>query len=116
MSSRLDNGLTVGRCRREGTSAVTVLVAFNAGTRSERREENGVAHFLEHLVFKGGERYPTHREVNAATDRLGARLNAQTSHELVAFFIRVRAERAFEAADLLTDMVEAAPRRVGARA
>jgi predicted Zn-dependent peptidase len=105
IATRLDNGLTVGRCRREGTSAVTILVAFDAGTRSERPEENGAAHFLEHLVFKGGESYPTHREVNAATDLLGARMNAQTSHELVAFYIRVRAERAPEAADLLTDML-----------
>jgi predicted Zn-dependent peptidase len=60
---------------------------------------------LEHLVFKGGESYPSHRAVNSATDRLGARLNAQTSHELVAFHIRVRAERALEAVDLLTDIV-----------
>ncbi|MFL5871412.1 MAG: M16 family metallopeptidase [Solirubrobacterales bacterium] len=103
--TRLENGLAVGRSPREGTAAVTILVAFDAGTRSEGREENGVAHFLEHLVFKGGNRYPTHREVNAAADRLGARLNAQTSHELVAFHIRARAERAMEAADLLTDIL-----------
>ncbi len=83
---------------------MTLLVAFDAGARAERPEENGVAHFLEHLVFKGGESHPTHREVNAVTDRLGARLNAETSHELVCFHIRVRAERALEAADLLTDM------------
>lgn len=105
ITTRLDNRLTVGRCRREGTAAVTILIAFDAGARSERPEENGIAHFLEHLVFKGGHEYPTHRDVNAAADRLGARLNAVTSHELVAFHIRVRAERAPEAANLLTDMV-----------
>jgi len=43
--------------------------------------------------------------VNSATDRLGARLNALTAHEFVGFHIRVRAERALEAADLLTDIV-----------
>ena len=43
--------------------------------------------------------------MNSATDRLGARLNAQTGQELVAFHVRVRAEGALEAVDLLTDMV-----------
>ncbi len=81
------------------------MVAFDAGSRAERREENGVAHFLEHLVFKGGERFPTGRDVNREADRLGARLNALTAPDQVAFHITSRAERAVEAADLLTDFV-----------
>ena len=105
MTTRLENGLPLRRCHLDGTRAVTALIAFDAGTRSERPEENGVAHFLEHLVFKGGESFPTHRSVNSAADRLGARLNALTGHELVAFHIRVRAEGALEAVDLLTDLV-----------
>ena len=88
-----------------GTRAATVLVAFDAGARTERPEENGMAHFLEHLVFKGGEKYPTYRDVNEAAERIGAVLNAYTSHDLVAFHITCRAERVLEAADLLTDFV-----------
>jgi predicted Zn-dependent peptidase len=84
---------------------VTVLVAFDAGARTERPEENGMAHFLEHLVFKGGEKYATYRDVNETAERLGAQLNAYTSHDLVAFHITARAEAALEAADLLTDFV-----------
>ena len=64
-----------------------------------------MAHFLEHLVFKGGEKFPTYRDVNEAAERIGAVLNAYTSHDLVAFHITARAERALEAADLLTDFV-----------
>jgi predicted Zn-dependent peptidase len=64
-----------------------------------------MAHFLEHLVFKGGEKYPTYRDVNEAAERIGAVLNAYTSHDLVAFHITARAESAFAAADLLTDFV-----------
>src|SRR5205823_11718245 len=73
--------------------------------RSERPDENGMAHFLEHLVFKGGEKYATYRDVNQAAEAIGAVLNAYTSHDLVAFHITARAERALEAADLLTDFV-----------
>ena len=75
-----------------GTRALTVLVAFDAGARTERAEENGMAHFLEHLVFKGGEKYPTYKDVNETAERLGGVLNAYTSHDLVAFHITVRAE------------------------
>lgn len=99
------NGLPLYRISVEGTRAVTILVAFDAGARTERPEENGMAHFLEHLVFKGGESYPTYRDVNEAAERIGAVLNAYTSHDLVAFHITARAERGLEAADLLTDFV-----------
>jgi predicted Zn-dependent peptidase len=101
----LENGLPVFRIAVPGTRAVTILIAFDAGARSEREDENGMAHFLEHLVFKGGEKFPTYRDVNHAAESIGAVLNAYTSHELVAFHITARAERALEAADLLTDFV-----------
>jgi predicted Zn-dependent peptidase len=101
----LPNGLPLYRIAIEGTRAVTILVGFDAGARTERPEENGMAHFLEHLVFKGGEKYPTYRDVNEAAESIGAVLNAYTSHDLVAFHITARATRGLEAADLLTDFV-----------
>jgi len=103
--TRVENGMPLYRIPIEGTRAVTILVALDAGARSERPEENGMAHFLEHLVFKGGEKFPTYRDVNQAAEGIGAVLNAYTSHDLVAFHITARAERALEAADLLTDFV-----------
>jgi len=101
----LDNGLPLVTLAMPGTRAVTILVAFDAGTRTERPEENGMAHFLEHLVFKGGESYPTYRDVNETAERMGAQLNAYTSHDLVAFHITCRATAAMAAADLLSDFV-----------
>jgi predicted Zn-dependent peptidase len=101
----LPNGLPLHRVGLDGTRAVTVLVAFDAGARTERPEENGMAHFLEHLVFKGGEKYDHYKKVNETAERMGGSLNAYTSHDLVAFHITVRAEAAMEAIDLLTDFV-----------
>ncbi len=101
----LKNGLRLHRIAVPGTRAVTILAAFDAGARTERPEENGMAHFLEHLVFKGGEKYPTYRDVNEAAEGIGAVLNAYTSHDLVAFHITARAQRGLDAADLLTDFV-----------
>src|SRR5206468_7136964 len=64
-----------------------------------------MAHFLEHLVFKGGDKYPTYKQINETAERLGGVLNAYTSHDLVAFHITVRAESAGAAIDLLSDFV-----------
>src|SRR5215210_7656659 len=104
-SSSLANGLPIHRVEIPGTRALTVLVAFDAGARTERPEENGMAHFLEHLVFKGGQKYDDYRKVNETAEHMGAVLNAYTSHDLVAFHITCRAEVAAEAIDLLTDFV-----------
>jgi predicted Zn-dependent peptidase len=99
------NGLAVNRIALPGTRALTALVAFDAGARNEQPAENGMAHFLEHLVFKGGEKYATYKDVNETAERLGGMLNAYTSHDLVAFHITVRARSAPAAIDLLTDFV-----------
>ena len=104
-SSVTANGLPIYTIELPGTRALTVLVAFDAGARNERPEENGMAHFLEHLVFKGGEKYPTYKDVNETAERLGGVLNAYTSADLVAFHITVRAESAGAGIDLLSDFV-----------
>src|SRR6202162_1537358 len=99
------NDLPIHRIALPGTRALTVLVAFDAGARNELPQENGMAHFPEHLVFKGGQKYPTYKDVNETAERLGGVLNAYTSHDLVAFHITVRAESEPAAIDLLTDFV-----------
>ncbi len=104
-TSTASNDLPIHRIRIDGTRATTILVAFDAGARTERAEENGMAHFLEHLVFKGGEIYDDYRKVNETAERMGGSLNAYTSHDLVAFHITVRAESAMPAMELLTDFV-----------
>jgi predicted Zn-dependent peptidase len=103
-SSSLPNGLPLHRVELP-TRSTTVLVAFDAGARTEQPQENGMAHFLEHLVFKGGQKYDDYRKVNQTAETMGAVLNAYTSHDLVAFHITCRAEVAAEAIDLLTDFV-----------
>src|SRR5947199_91956 len=66
----LSNGLPLYRISVEGARSTTILVAFDAGARTERPDENGMAHFLEHLVFKGGEKYRTYRDVNEPAERI----------------------------------------------
>src|SRR3954453_3546885 len=101
----LGTGLPVVGLQMPGNRSVTLLAAFDAGARTEFPEENGMAHFLEHLVFKGGEKFSPYRDVNETAERLGAQLNAYTSHDIVAFHITCRSEAVMEAADLLTAFV-----------
>ena len=98
------NGLPIHAIEIPGTRALTVLVAFDAGARNDA-EENGMAHFLEHLVFKGGEKYP-HLQ-RRQRDRRAPRRGAQRLHEPRprGFHITVRAESAAPAIDLLSDFV-----------
>src|SRR5579863_7982722 len=98
------NGLPIHRVAVPGTRALTALVAFDAGSRSEQPQENGAAHFLEHLIFKGGERYAHYRDVNETAEKMGAMINAYTSHDIVAFHVTSRAESAPAAIDLLSDI------------
>src|SRR4051812_37252345 len=69
-SSTLPNGLPIYRVDLPGTRAVTVLVAFEAGARTERGGGNGMAHFLEHLGFKGGGKDGDYPEVNETAERM----------------------------------------------
>src|SRR3954468_8195012 len=64
-----------------------------------------MAHFLEHLVFKGGELYDDYRKVNETAERVGASLKAYTSHDLVALHITRRAEGGREGLARLSDFV-----------
>ena len=67
-------------------------------------QENGIAHFLEHLVSRAASATRTYRDVNETAERMGAMINAYTSHDLVAFHVTSRAEAAPAAIDLLSDI------------
>ena len=103
----LDNGLRVIELPVAGRLATAVSIAFAAGARHERVNEVGVAHFLEHMVFKGSEGHRSARELSRSAERLGTELNAQTTDDYVEFFSAVRAESAMGVIELLTDMTGA---------
>ena len=77
---------------------------INAGSRDERGERAGVSHFIEHLLFKGTERY-TAQEIAEIFDGLGGELNAATSREHTVVFARVADHHLETAIDVMSDMV-----------
>ncbi|MDP4008363.1 MAG: pitrilysin family protein [Candidatus Peregrinibacteria bacterium] len=101
----LENGLRIVTKKLEGTNAVTVLIFVAAGSRFETKENNGIAHFLEHMFFKGGVRYKNTKEVSGTIDGIGGDFNAFTGKEYVGYYVKVAKEKMDTAIDVLSDMM-----------
>ena len=98
----LANGLQVLVAPSDAADLVTLDVWVGAGTRRETAENNGVAHFMEHLIFKGT---PTRKpgEIDAAIENLGGSLNAATSYDWAHFYGTVDSADAPAALAILSD-------------
>jgi len=99
---RLDNGLTVCLLINRQAPVVTSALFYRAGTRDEPAGHGGVAHFLEHMMFKGAARYGP-GEIDRITQALGGVNNAFTSHDGTAYYFNFAADRWTEALAIETD-------------
>lgn len=89
----------------EGTKAVTVLIFVAAGSRYESERERGIAHFLEHMFFKGGAKYDTPLKVSETIDSIGGDFNAFTGKEYAGYYVKCASEQKEIAFDVLSDML-----------
>ena len=101
----LDNGLRLLTANIPTAQSVTCMVMLAAGSRYETPETSGIAHFAEHMFFKGTERRPTARMVSGEIDAIGGQLNAFTGKEYTAYFVRCAAESRDVALDVIVDML-----------
>src|SRR5213595_301131 len=101
----LDNGLRVLTAPMPEAQSVTCAVMLAAGSRYETPETNGIAHFSEHMFFKGTERRPTARDISKEIDAIGGEFNAFTGKEYTCFYVKCAAESRDIALDVLVDML-----------
>jgi processing peptidase subunit beta len=101
--STLGNGLRVASETSTGESA-TIAVFIDAGSRFETPENNGVAHFLEHMLFKGTAKR-TRVQLESEIERIGAQLNAYTSREQTVYLCQVAKSKISQGMDILSDIV-----------
>ncbi|HEX9768007.1 MAG TPA: pitrilysin family protein [Kiloniellales bacterium] len=101
----LDNGLRVATDTMESVESVSLGAWVGVGTRHERPEVNGVAHFLEHMVFKGTRRRSA-RDIAEQIEAVGGQINAYTGRENTAFYAKVLAEHSELALDILADILQ----------
>jgi predicted Zn-dependent peptidase len=100
----LDSGVRVVTEAMPSVRSIALGMWVRAGSRDEGFDQSGISHFLEHLLFKGTERFSS-REIDEAFDAMGAEVNAGTGKETTSVYSRFldgHLERAF---DLLQDMV-----------
>jgi predicted Zn-dependent peptidase len=102
---RLDNGLRVLTADMPQVQSVTCMIMLAAGSRYETPETNGIAHFSEHMFFKGTERRPSARDIGMEVDSLGGEFNAFTSKEYTGYYVKCAADYRDRALDVLVDML-----------
>jgi len=103
----LESGVTVVSEAMPALRGVAFGMYFPTGSRHETRANNGISHFLEHLVFKGTERRSAD-EINREIDLLGGASNAYTSKEVVCFHARVLGEHLPRIVEFFADMATGA--------
>jgi predicted Zn-dependent peptidase len=102
---QLPNGVRVLTAPMSHAQSVSCVVMLAAGSRYETRETSGIAHFSEHMFFKGTETRPTARHISTEIDSIGAEFNAFTSKEYTGYFVKCAAEHRDLAFDVLVDML-----------
>lgn len=82
-----------------------MLAMVKSGSRNETKTEKGLAHFCEHMVFKGGKKFKNAQSIASAIDNVGGELNAYTSEEITAYYVKVAKEFIETGLDVLEDLV-----------
>lgn len=102
--STLKNGLRVVTENMPGLASASIGIWVAAGGRHERPEQNGIAHFLEHMAFKGT-RTRSALQIAEAIEDVGGYINAYTSREMTAYYARVLADDVPLALDVISDIL-----------
>lgn len=100
---RESNGLTVILEPVEGVVSISAGLWVRVGSRHERVDQYGYAHFVEHMLFKGTERYSA-RDIARLVDRVGGQHNAATNREYTCYYINVVSDYLDLALEILGDM------------
>ena len=100
----LQNGLRVALIPMVGSKTATVVVMAGTGSRYETKAENGLAHFLEHMFFKGTAKRPSARSISEELDGIGSVYNAFTAKDRTAYYAKVSSRYLDTALDVISDI------------
>ncbi len=100
----LKNGLRVIFAPMPENKTATVIVMSGTGSRYEDKRENGLAHFLEHMFFKGTKKRPNAKAISEELDALGAVYNAFTAKERTAYYAKVSSRYLDTALEVISDI------------
>jgi len=98
------DGLRIITVPDESSKAVTVLVLVGTGSKYETGKNNGISHFLEHMLFKGTKKRPNALKIAETLDQVGGMYNAFTSKEVTGYYAKVDASHSYLALDWVSDI------------
>ncbi|MEZ4357217.1 MAG: pitrilysin family protein [Eubacteriales bacterium] len=101
---KLSNGIRVVAKQMTSYKSLSMGVWVKTGSACETQEENGISHFIEHMLFKGTSKR-TANQISYDIDSMGGSINAFTSKECSCFHIKVMSEKFEDAVDVLSDIV-----------
>ena len=101
----LENGLRVLLVDTKSFPTLTTILLVGAGSRYETEENNGIAHFFEHMAFKGSKKYPDSFTISSTIEGLGGIFNAYTSKDRTGYWIKSTKEHFPTVIDVLSDMI-----------
>ena len=98
-----NNGLRLIMNKMEGLMSVSTGVFVKTGSANESEKDNGISHFIEHVMFKGTEKR-TAFEISEHIDRIGGQINAYTSKEVTCYYTKSTAEHVETSIEILSDI------------
>ncbi len=101
----LRNGLRLLTAQMPGMRSASIAFYFTVGSRHEQDSVAGISHFIEHMLFKGSQRYPTARLISETIEGVGGVFNGSTGKELTSYTARVPGEHFHVVMNVLADMV-----------
>lgn len=101
----LHNGLRLLTAPMPGMRSASIGFFFTVGSRYEPKHIAGISHFIEHMLFKGSQNYPTARLISEAIEGVGGVFNGSTGKEITNYTARVPAEHLPDVMNVLADMV-----------
>ncbi len=103
--SVLKNNLRVVTTHMPGVESVTVMILVRSGSRYEEKKTNGIAHFAEHMFFKGTKKRPSALDISSLIDGIGGEFNAFTSKEFTGYYIKAAKDHLDLCLDVVSDML-----------
>src|SRR3989339_1104010 len=102
---KLKNGLTV-IYRKKKTKSLAIEILVKVGSNNEKKDERGLSHFIEHLIFEGTKKRRTSQEITNEIEKVGGEINAYTSSEKTCYFIQILNKHFEIALDILADIIQ----------
>jgi predicted Zn-dependent peptidase len=103
-TTTLDNGLRVTTVQLPHLHTATIALFIKVGARFESADDNGLSHFVEHMLFRGTQRYPTSLALNTAIEQLGSTLHAETGRDYTLFQVGLPPDAVGAGLDLLGEL------------